>query len=186
MRVFAFIDESYAAGRSYDGIYVLAAVLADNADESLRSAMRAMHGSNKPGKAHFHGLNGKEALVRVRAVADLQIATAVAVGNPCRHPERVRAACLYRLAVELGPRIDGLVIESRGRQPNTADWRIVHGLPARRHSHILSMRFPTGASEPILWAADTVAGAVFRALHRNTAELLDALGPVEVFDVDGT
>jgi hypothetical protein len=89
-----------------------------------------------------------------------------------------------RLAAGLAPHVDRVVVESRGPALDRNDRRVLAAVGARR-GRAPAYEFPIGRDEPVLWAADVVASAVFQALRRDKNDLLAALGDVAVLDVDG-
>jgi hypothetical protein len=102
----------------------------------------------------------------------------VTVGSPVprRRQERARAVCLRGLVVELhGYGVDHLVMESRAGTLNTRDVQTVAGarydLPKGASFRIDHRR---GPDEPLLWAADVVAGAV-RAGQNGRSDLRSPL-----------
>jgi len=176
--VLAFVDESYEVGPT--GSYVLAAVVADDAAEALRDRMRA---AREPwqSRTHFHDVDEKRARVLLDTVRRLEAPLLAVVGRSCLRPERARAKCLERLVWE-SRSIHGLVIESRGAGLDRMDRRVLAGVQpglGRR----LTYRFELGRDEPLLWAADILASAVFRAYCRDTMWVLDDLGSAKIVEV---
>jgi hypothetical protein len=88
----------------------------------------------------------------------------VTVGTPVpqRRQERARAACLTRLVVELhGLGVGRLLMEARERELNRRDVRTVAGARyALPTSAVFRIDHEFAVNEPLLWAADVVAGAV--------------------------
>lgn len=100
----------------------------------------------------------------VKTLAELDALHVVAVGGPVppRRQERARAKCLHRLVVELhGYGVEHLLMEGRTERLNTRDVRTVQGarytLPKGTQ---FAIEHRPGPKEPLLWAADVVAGAV--------------------------
>jgi len=176
--VLAFIDESYEVGPT--GSYVLAAVAADDAAEALRDRMRA---AREPwqSRTHFHDVDEKRARVLLDVVRGLNVPVLAVVSRGCARPARARAKCLERLIWESRD-ADGVVVESRGVVLDRADRRVLAGVqPALGRR--LTYRFVLGREEPLIWASDVVASAVFRAYCRDVLWAFDALGPAKIIEL---
>ncbi len=135
-------------------------------------------------RTHLRNEGEKRALLLAELVGGLALSPLVVLGSPCSRPERVRVKRLERLAVECGPRIERVVIESRGPGLDRNDRRVLAAVGAR-WGYALPYEFPIGRDEPVLRAADVVASSVFRALRHDINDLLAALGDMTVADIDG-
>jgi Protein of unknown function (DUF3800) len=163
----AYADESFHEAPS-GGFYVLAAAVFDGDDHELsRETMlqlRAKEGRGKVPKLHWHNMNRHRRLDTVTRIAELGGFHVVTIGAPVPHrrQERARAACLTRLVHELhGCDVHTLFMESRTRVLNLRDVRTVSW--ARRllpKSDDFQVEHLPGGTEPLLWVADVIAGAV--------------------------
>jgi hypothetical protein len=163
----AFADESFHEAPS-GGFYVLAAAVFDGDDHDpsreVMLQLRAKQGGGKVQKLHWNEMNRQRRLDAVTRVADLAGFHLVAIGTPVPHrrQERARANCLARLVLELhGYGVHTLFMESRSRVLNLRDVRTVTWtrclLPKGDEFQVKHL---PGATEPLFWVADIVAGAV--------------------------
>jgi hypothetical protein len=164
----AFVDESFQEDPVH-GFYVLAAAvfppaIHDQVRETmleLRSRLRSRRAADK---LHWNHLDPGQQEAAAKEVAGIEGFHVVAIGTPVpqRRQERARAVCLTRLVGELhGLGVTDLVMEAREPELNRRDVQTVigsrYGLIGRPEFRV-SHRF--GAVDPLLWAADMVAGAV--------------------------
>ncbi|OXM45920.1 hypothetical protein CFP71_37670 [Amycolatopsis thailandensis] len=160
----AFGDESFKES-DVDGFYVLAAAVFDRAvHDEVRLVMSELRGKRRIPKLHWNEMDPAEQEAAVKTLAGLDGFHLVAIGSPVprRRQERARARCLRRLVLELSAfDVEMLVLESRTATLNARDVETVKGarfdLPkgtAFRVAH------EPGKDEPLLWAADIVAGAI--------------------------
>ncbi|MFC4081514.1 hypothetical protein [Amycolatopsis samaneae] len=160
----AFADESYKEASS-GGFYVLAAaVFSEVVHGEIRDAMCGIKGRRRVGKLHWNEMDSAQREVAAKTLAEQPGFHVVAIGSPVptRRQERARAWCLRRLVVELhGFGVDSLVLEARTSVLNARDVDTVKGarfaLP--RGTRFWVSHLP-GRDEPLLWAADIVAGAM--------------------------
>ena len=162
----AFVDESVRSG-SGKLLYVVAAGAVLQADgDRARDELRKLLLPRQP---YLHWNSEKP----VRRLAVLDRLTGLgAMVFACsyypvgtRHQESARATCLTALVGDLkAAGISELVIETRSEVPDRRDRRT---LLDARHAGIaadsLTYRHVGKLEEPLLWAADAIAGAV--ALH---------------------
>jgi hypothetical protein len=162
----AFIDESVRAG-SGGLLYVVAAGAVVQADlDPARDAFRKLLLPRQP---YLHWNTEKPArrlavLDRLTGLDAMALAcSSYPVGT--RRQERARAACLTALVGDLKAEgISELVIETRGESLDRRDRRtLLHARDVGIAPHNLSYRHVGKLEEPLLWAADAIAGAV--ALH---------------------
>lgn len=182
----AFGDESFREAPD-GGYYVLAAaVYARTVEQQVRDVMREQLGTLKARKWHWTEMDAKHRLAAARALAQLGGIHVVTVGTPVprRRQERARALCLQRLVHELhGYGVGALVLEGRTAQLNRRDIKTVAGarfqLPKGTR---FTVSHANGTAEPLLWAADIVAGAVRASREGDRAPrmLLDQL----IYDVE--
>jgi hypothetical protein len=184
----AFADESFREAAAGGFYVVAAAVFKLGGHEMAREVMRELYGRRRRGgKLHWNQMEQAEQRAVVKTLAELDALHVVAVGGPVppRRQERARAMCLHRLVVELhGYGVEHLLMEGRTEQLNIRDVRTVQGA---RYTLAKGTRFVIehrpGPLEPLLWAADVVAGAVRQ--HREgdpecRAMLAQCLYEVEV------
>jgi hypothetical protein len=160
----AFADESFQEDPVH-GFYVLAAaVFPPPIHEEVRHLMLELRGVRKTHKLHWNEMDPRQQEDAAKRLASVDGFHLVAIGTPVpqRRQERARAACLTRLIVELHDLgVGRLLMEARERELNRRDVRTAAGaryaLPSSadfRLDHVFA------AAEPLLWAADVVAGAV--------------------------
>ncbi|MBM7770438.1 hypothetical protein JOD54_000642 [Actinokineospora baliensis] len=176
----AFADEShFTAGQN--GSYIMGAVVVADAErEAIRAAMLGLRGRKKRGKLHWHDMKRDARLDAARTLAAVSGRHVVVVGTTvgAAQQERGRAKCLERLVYELHLRgVAGLFMEGRTRQLNDRDIRVAmwarSNLPKGAQFAVTHLR---GGEEPLLWAADILAGAAHAALAGAT-EPWDLLAP---------
>lgn len=156
-----YVDESYEPGR----LYVLAAVLADDAEHGPRDALRALL-TDRRKRVHFHDDDLARRMRAATTVAGLGMRLIAAVRRSTDRPERSRAKCLTALVWHVGPHADGLVIEARSLVDNRRDRATLARVRAAK-GPALRVAFAPAAGEPLLWAADVVAGAAAASLLRG-------------------
>jgi len=168
----AWIDESIHATASVP-MYVLAAVVADPTTcdpvrEELRSLVRRPRQ-----RIHWRAEEAADRLRAVRVLAASGTEQVVIVGSPLdpRRQERARRKCMERLFFEFGNLVLSTVwIESRTPSLNRADQQM---LLALRGSGVmpkgLRCEFALPSTDPMLWAADVVAGAVAASFKGEAA-----------------
>jgi len=160
----AFGDESFKESDK-DGFYVLAAAVFDRAvHDEVRIVMSELRGKRRIPKLHWNEMDPAEQEAAVKTLADLDGFHLVAVGTPVprRRQERARACCLRRLVHELSAfDVEMLVLESRTATLDARDVETVKGsrfdLPKGTPFRVTHQ---PGKLEPLLWAADIVAGAI--------------------------
>lgn len=183
----AFADESFHEA-PHGGFYVLAAaVFEPEALEDARAGMLALRGGRRVAKLHWNQMGERDQVRAARAVAAQGGLHLVAIGAPVprTRQERARARCLSTLMVELhGYGVTDLVIEARTKE---LDRRDVANVTGARYQLPKGSRFYVdhfaGKAEPLLWAADIVAGAVRAHREGNSAyrdELADHLYEIDV------
>lgn len=158
----AFADESVR--RSASGLsYVLAAAVIVPGD--VDDARRVLRALARPA-VRFHWRTEREPrrLLMLERLSELGVSTYARWHSPttARRQERSRAACLGALAGDLARAgVDELVLEGREEHLNRRDLVTLVGakvagiIPAR-----FRYRFAAASDEPVLWAADALAGAV--------------------------
>jgi hypothetical protein len=178
----AYMDESYEIGPA--GVYVLAAVLCEEGDAEVRQAtLDLREPCRRQWKLNFHDADTKRVPIYLDTVRSLGRPVVVVVARPCPKPERARRKALERLLWVLRGRVHGLVIEHRTTELDRAD-RVILASVCRREGRRLDYRFPLGKEEPILWAADIVASAVYRGYARGEEWMPESLGALETHELD--
>ncbi|SEE80346.1 hypothetical protein [Jiangella alba] len=166
----AYVDESI---RTDDGVYVLAAVALDRADAAaVRAAVRALE--PRPGR-RFHWRDRLPAARHSAAglLAGLPTLAIAVVGAPVnpRRQERARRHCLGALLFELADAgVDEVCLESRNPVADRRDLDVVGGFRVRGVvPPTLRVAHARAGDEPLLWAADIVAGAICAAEGKEPA-----------------
>lgn len=180
----AYVDESI---RSESGLlYVVGAVVVDPVEGAgLKEGLRVSIGSNRP---PFHWRN-ESATVRQKAVGVLlehgpDLIVVFHRGPPRANQERIRRKCVERLLWEGRDLLAGLVIESRGSHGDARDRRTIRQAQDRRLvSRALGYDFLRAAVEPLLWAADAIAGAVGSALENQDQTYAELVSQVTLHEV---
>ncbi|MFB9610193.1 DUF3800 domain-containing protein [Kutzneria kofuensis] len=164
----AFADESFQEDPVH-GFYVLAAAvfppaIHDQVRETMLDLRSRLRSRRTTDKLHWNHLDPYQQEAAAKQVAEIEGFHVVTVGTPVpqRRQERARAACLTRLVLELHSLgVTELVMEAREAELNRRDVQTVigarYGLVGRPEFRV-SHRF--GSLDPLLWAADMVAGAV--------------------------
>lgn len=173
----AYGDESVREGTG--GLYYVlgAAVVMRDLDET-RAALRAL----VPGRQDRLHWRGEREARRLALLAILSDAGAAVFASWCypvpRHrQERARRVCLTTLAGDLAREgVEELVLEHRDEAGDRLDRQTM--LDAR-HGGVADLRygFARPAEEPLLWAADAIAGALSVHLAGVTSAYFEALRP---------
>lgn len=172
-----YLDESYVVGP--DGVYVLAALIADPADEVVRDRLRGLRAAGQL-RPHFSKESTARRVALAAGVGGLTLPSVVTVRRSGDAAERARGLCLVAMAWALAGRVDRLVIDARQTRLNRHDATVLAGLAPSGLR--LPVTFVSGAGEPLLWAADVTAGAVFQDLARGEPAYRAALGSVTQVD----
>ncbi|MGH3931457.1 MAG: hypothetical protein ACRDTF_15975 [Pseudonocardiaceae bacterium] len=172
----AFVDESYVPG-----LFVLGILLAAGDEELARDELRAAlrRAQRCP---HFAKEKPAERLRWAKVVSSLgQPLVVVTRAAPSEPMERSRGRCVAALPFELGDDVTDIVFEARERKQNLHDAAVLKGVAS--YGPALGFEFLAAADEPLLWAADIVAGSFLQACVRGDRSFLDALGPVRIIKV---
>ncbi len=162
MPLTAYVDESMRQRRDDACVYVLAAVIVDDARaESLREQLKRLR-SGKNTVLHWRKESPVRQLLIAQTIHDLDVASIVTVCLYNAKDERARRHCLDRLLTELAPHaIGNVTLESRRAHRDKHDHAL---LTALRRSHRIpldmAVTWDLAASEPLLWLPDAIAGAV--------------------------
>jgi hypothetical protein len=180
----AFIDESIRGGRA--GVYVLAAaVVSDSAVETARTALRSVL---RPRQPRFHWRDEADDQ-RIRMLEALTLSRveprAAAFALDGERQERGRVHCLQGLLADLnGLGVSHLVFETREEHNDAKDRKAI-ALAQRGGWIAADMRyeFRRPRDEPLLWAADAIAGAVSAHRFDGRSDYVDRLASHGVLDV---
>ncbi len=184
----AFVDESGRHRRSGSCIYVTAAVIVDE-DELIacRLTLESLRHGKSP-TVHWRVEQPARRALIASTLADMPI-QAVAAATPYTRgtrTERARRQCLSRLLPELGRRqVSAAELETRGSELDRRDRQLLTGL--RKSGLIpvqMDVRWGQPSREPMLWAADCVAGSITWWFGGET-RYFDQLGDlVKLIEVD--
>lgn len=169
----AYMDESVRTGP--DGLaYVVAAAVVPRGElVTARTGLKKRRLRGAP-RIHWHTESYARKLHLVGSLAELDLTAVVCWTYPIsrRGQERGRRSCLTALTGELRQEgIEELVIERRDDPQDRKDRRTL--IDARRAgiaSPDLSYEFVSAREEPMLWAADIVAGAVSAHVSKDTSD----------------
>jgi hypothetical protein len=177
----AFCDESMRVREGATGIYVLAAaVFATDQLDNIRDVLRPL--GRRSGRFHWRDETPASRLHAADVVASVPALHTVVVSTTMRasRQERARALCLERL-LWLLERDDVLAValETRTTSLNRADVVTLSRLRARRIISPRGLRIQhlQPSKEPLLWAADIIAGAC-REVHDGQHQYQRALSDV--------
>lgn len=182
----AYADESFKE-QDDGGYYVLAAACFEpDGYDHARETAAPLRGGRRIGKPHWTEMDQAERERAAKALAGVEGFHIVTIGTPVplRRQERARARCLDRLVIELHDYgIRHLVIESRGQRLNRRDIETARGARHRLlpRGTTFQVDHAPGSDEPLLWAADIVAGAV-RAEQEGDSRYREILGDL-IYDV---
>jgi hypothetical protein len=162
-------------------MYVLAAVIADpDACQPTRDTLRRLARSPRR-RIHWRDEEAADRMKAVNVIAAANVDQIVVVGTPLdpRKQERARRKCreriTYHFTAETG--LETVRVESRTESLNQADRAMFAAL---RGSHVLGgtlrYEFALPSLDPMLWAADVVAGAV-AASYRDEPAYREVLAP---------
>ncbi len=160
----AWVDESMRLRMDEPGCYVLAAVVVDPAGcEPARDALRALLLKGQR-RLHWRDESAGRRQQVIACVAGSGVCAVAVAGSPVERAkqERARRVCMERLLYELHAMgVERVFFESRTPSLNQRDAVMV---AAMHSSGTISTRLwvehQQPLQEPLLWAADAVAGAV--------------------------
>jgi hypothetical protein len=155
-RLGAYVDESV---HITPGLYVLAAVLGRDSDrDSVREALTGVRPGGAPPHWRVEADTVREKLVDVVSYLPVEARVYACRFASPRRTEAARARALHWLVGDLDPDVGALVLDRRDAAQDVKDRRVLTALLGR------PSRLPFGhvpaATEPFLWVADVVAGAV--------------------------
>ncbi|MER5911915.1 hypothetical protein ABT124_15755 [Streptomyces sp. NPDC001982] len=141
--------------------------------------MSRFKGSRSTAKLHWNEMDRTERKDAAQLVAGQEGLHIVSVGSPVprRKQERARAKCLRALILELHAfGVTRLCLEAREKELNARD---IHTVATVRQTALpkgtqIRADHTPGATEPLLWISDIVAGAV-RAQRQGDSTYTDLL-----------
>jgi hypothetical protein len=148
------------------------ALTAEEHADQIRLAMRGLllRGQRK---VHWRdeGAQRRSAITALIAGLPIDALIVVRQGSATERPERRRRKCMERLLWELDG-CDQLILESRGAKDDARDQQMIHAL-RRRHAVPRGLRtfHSAGPTDPALWAADALCGAVVQARSQDQTHL---------------
>ncbi|MFJ5305220.1 hypothetical protein [Streptomyces sp. NPDC088350] len=163
----AFMDESESDRKADPDTYLLAVTLVQ--PQTLDPTRATMLSLRAPGqrKLHWHSESSRRRAFVIERIAalDAQHLIVVRDGRPGEASERRRRKCLARTAWELDLRgVTRLIAESREARQNGRDMKTIAYLRSNGTiGSALRLFHEPGPREPLLWAADSVAGAYVAA-----------------------
>lgn len=171
-----------------DGLYIMAAAVCDSGGcEPVRVLLRSLLDAEQP-RLHWGTESPPRRMKIMEAIARIDMAAVVVIGTPLakKKQERARAVCMESLVVHLAEMgVTRVVLEERHPSLNDRDRRLIDSLRGKKlmPSHMwIDIERPS--TEPMLWIADVVAGAVGAARVRGQAEYLDLIrGTVTELDI---
>ena len=176
--VIAFIDESILMKRNE--VYVMAAVIADGDLDGHREAIRAVLPRSRRRRWHWHSEEHHDrcSMLDMMSSLDLRFVVSWSVLADHRRQERARSITLRRMLWEFRRlHVSTAVFEYRQPGLNRRDQNTIdHAVRSGHASGTLRYNFASSADEPMLWAADALAGTARAAVGENDPDFLQRLG----------
>jgi hypothetical protein len=179
-RRIGYVDESYKLDPRGDLVYVLGQVDSARPAEELRAALRDLL-LNGQDALRFSKERPERRVELAMALQALDFRMTAIVCRSERRAERARGLCVRDLAWAAQGRLSDLHFEARDPRQNAHDASILSGL--RSQGITLSCSFLRKDEEPLLWAADLVAGAIRESIADMVGKAAEALGSVDCFEV---
>ena len=160
----AYVDESLIGNGPRPSVYILsAAIIAGAQIEQTRQAVAALK-PKRAKKLHWRDEDPRSQARLVQAVSQLEVehTVVVRVEMAGERQERQRRLCMERLLTELFRLgVTEVIFESRGAADDKKDMNLIRALRAKKAitASLRASHLP-GPSEPLLWIADVVCGAV--------------------------
>ncbi|MEU4832269.1 hypothetical protein [Streptosporangium sp. NPDC023615] len=159
----ACIDKSLRRRPDDYSVYAMAATMVDSADhDDIRLTLESLRLGKSP-RLHWREESVARQLVIAGSIARMPVESIVTVHIFDRELpyERARRLCLERLLYELDQAgVTAATVESRSPKLDHLDLLLVTGIrKARTLSVNLKATWLRPTEEPLLWAADAVAGA---------------------------
>jgi hypothetical protein len=174
--IIAYVDESARHQDNGDScVYVLAATLVDERHADALQGVVMKHRPRGVAKLHWRDQNPKQMTALTKDLAAVPLTGVVAVHFYSYRPdnERARGLCFNRLLTELAAEhnVGAVVLESRDVHRDKNDrGRLTVLRKANRVPKDMEVTWVRGRDQPLLWAADAVAGAVTWSFGGTDAE----------------
>lgn len=182
----AFVDESMRQRAGDSRAYVLAAVLVSDGDAAdLRDAMRGLR-YRRSSVVHWRHERVERQSLITATLGELPWVGLVVVRlfDQGVRPERARRQCLAVLLRQLeSAEVGEVVIETRRSAQDDHDRALLTALRKSGAVAGMDVRWQAPESEPLLWAADCVAGAVTWWFDHQPAHLDALASRVTILDV---
>jgi hypothetical protein len=169
MSLLTFIDES-SMPRGAGHVYVFGMVMVsppriEECEDRLLAAV------NRKDRIHYAESSLSRRSQLVELVADLPV-LAVSIGSdgPIRSEERTRRRLLARIfgpGMGLPDGVSAVFLESRGNALDLRDKSLIQQVARHSEFKVHKVRHIGWRGQPMLWAADVVAGSVTRALAKS-------------------
>lgn len=175
-----YVDESYKLDAEGELVYVLGLVSVAGRPADARVALRGLLLKGQD-SLRFSKENPDR---RVELAAALPAAGLRATAIVCRREpgaERARGLCVRDLAWAAHGRLTDLVFETRELHENAHDASVLKGLSPLGVR--LAYSFLRKEEEPLLWAADIVAGAIRASIIDPGSKAAEALRAVDLREV---
>ena len=181
IRRHAYVDESLIGNGPRPSVYILSAAIIDRTQiDETRQAMAALK-PKRARKLHWRDEDPRSQARLVQAVSQLDVGHTIVVRAQIagERQERQRRLCMERLLPELFKvGVTEVIFESRGAADDKKDMNLVQALRSKKviTASLRASHLP-GPSEPLLWIADVVCGAVSeeqRGMEANFAEFKPA------------
>ena len=156
----AYVDESDLCGGRDHTVYVMAAVLVEEANlEATRTAVRDVT-PTRMRKLHWYEALGMQRISWLDLLRRAVTVLVVRYDGEAARAERRRRRCLERLVWELEQRgVRRLVLESRGSARDSGDRSMLDALRRRGIGRALRHEHVRGTDEPLVALADLACGA---------------------------
>ncbi len=181
----AWGDESGSQPDRDPHTYLVAAALVEDADVPMvRKSMDALRLDSEK-KVHWYGSSNERRQLLVESVSSLPVANVVVVhSEENANDRRHRRKCLEYLLPQLAEMpCSHITFESRG-QLDHSDQDILDKFRARKVvGPGLRINHSIGRTEPVLWVADIVCGAVVQYRVGNSSYLAHLGGLVDIHQI---
>jgi hypothetical protein len=182
----AFVDESESNRQADPDTYLLAAALVHSEDyDTVSEQMRALRLPHQK-KLHWSDDRNRHEYI-TSTIAELDVLHVVVVrdSTPDETVNRRRKKCLERLLYELDDRgVIHVSCEARQKKQNEQDVKIMtHMRTTKQIRGAMKIDHPAGPTEPALWLADAVVGAVSMARYETPKYQEMLAGVLEVITI---
>jgi hypothetical protein len=167
--------------------YLFAAVLLHEDEETARQLREAMLPlQHAPKGFHWTHANDDQRGDAIDVICSFPALHLTVAGVPVRRDkqERARRICLEAFLRELeSAGVEHVNFESRGSADNRRDLEVVGGFRAQRYLKSIRVQHLDPRTEPLLWVADAVAGALGCHLRGESHHWERIKDPVELCDI---